>query len=283
MELKLEQLTVDAGTQPRVAIDDVVVAEYVEDLKSGASFPPVVVFSDGASWWLVDGHHRYHAHRLAGRDKIQVEIHQGTLRDALLFAVGANATHGLRRSNADKRGAVLTMLNNELVATDNEGVPWSDRTVARMCAVSHEFVRKLRAESTGSLSTVDSEPLPEPPSPIAADGDLPVLDAEHESVEPNEIPVASDPEPKRRAYTRRGTKAVMSTEKIGKGRLVREKQKRRLTRCVQELYRAYCHMEQPDSDQMLGKSLLQTFGVGPIKNLVIAIAAHIDPSSEDHQ
>lgn len=31
------------------------------------------------------------------------EVLRGTKRDAILYSVGANSTHGLRRTNADKR------------------------------------------------------------------------------------------------------------------------------------------------------------------------------------
>jgi hypothetical protein len=40
-------------------------------------------------------------------------ITPGKLRDAVLHAIGANASHGLRRSNSEKRKAVHAMLNDE--------------------------------------------------------------------------------------------------------------------------------------------------------------------------
>lgn len=41
------------------------------------------------------------------------DIRQGTRRDAVLFSVGANASHGLRRTNEDKRRAVTVLLSDE--------------------------------------------------------------------------------------------------------------------------------------------------------------------------
>ena len=77
-------------------------------------------------------------------------MRQGGLRDAILHSVGANATHGLRRTNADKRRAVTILLEDELVSTDPEtGSPWSNREIARRCAVDEWLVRKLRAPSAG--------------------------------------------------------------------------------------------------------------------------------------
>jgi hypothetical protein len=43
------------------------------------------------------------AARQAGLEDIEARVHQGTLRDAVLFSVGVNATPGLQRTNEDKR------------------------------------------------------------------------------------------------------------------------------------------------------------------------------------
>jgi hypothetical protein len=67
-------------------------------------------------------------------------VHQGTARDALLFALGSNTTHGLRRTPADKRRAVEVMLRDE------EWAKWSDREIARLCDLSHAFVSGVRRE-----------------------------------------------------------------------------------------------------------------------------------------
>lgn len=78
-------------------------------------------------------------------------MRQGGLRDAILHSVGANATHGLRKTNADKRRAVGILLEDELVSIDPEtGNPWSNREIARRCAVDEWLVRKLRAPSAGA-------------------------------------------------------------------------------------------------------------------------------------
>jgi hypothetical protein len=65
-------------------------------------------------------------------------VHTGTKRDALLHAAGANETHGLRRTNLDKRKAVQTLLE------DKEWREWSDREIARQTKTSQPFVTKLR-------------------------------------------------------------------------------------------------------------------------------------------
>jgi len=49
---------------------------------------------------------------LAAGVDIAVEIRLAPV-DAVFNSVGANAEHGLRRTNADKRRAVLTLLNDD--------------------------------------------------------------------------------------------------------------------------------------------------------------------------
>ncbi|MEX0661158.1 MAG: ParB/RepB/Spo0J family partition protein [Balneolaceae bacterium] len=146
-KIKLNSIQIDGGTQPREDIDIDTVAEYAEAMKEGDQFPPVVVFNDGAKYWLADGFHRYHASNSIGYIEIEADVKSGTKRDAVLYSVSANSKHGLRRTNSDKRKAVMTLLN------DDEWSGWSDREIARQCAVSHEFVRQRRS----SLSTNDSE------------------------------------------------------------------------------------------------------------------------------
>lgn len=154
--LPLKQIRIDGGTQPRVEINEEVVAEYAEQLREGSAFPPVTVFFDGAAWWLADGFHRYHAHRRAGRETMVADLHDGGLREAILYSVGANIEHGLRRTNEDKRKAVETMLTNEIVSMDEMGNPWSNCDIARKCHVSEFMVRRYRETLSSIKSKIDS-------------------------------------------------------------------------------------------------------------------------------
>ena len=115
--------------------------EYAEAMKAGARFPALKVFHDGKRHYLADGFHRHYAAVNAGLREFDCLIEQGTLRDAILYACQANALHGRRRSDDDKRRAVTTLLN------DQEWGAWSDREIARRCAVAHSFVARVRAEA----------------------------------------------------------------------------------------------------------------------------------------
>lgn len=51
---------------------------------------------------------------------------------------GPSETHGLRRTNEDKRRAVMTLLN------DPEWLTWTDVSIAKACYVSSNFVGDMR-------------------------------------------------------------------------------------------------------------------------------------------
>jgi hypothetical protein len=145
MQLELEKIKYDGGTQSREEIDYEAVHEYSENIDK---LPPIVVYHDGATYWLADGFHRYHAHKKLNKEVIECEIIQGSKREAILYSVGANATHGKPRTNADKRKAVLTLLKDEEWAT------WKQCDVAKTCNVSREFVSRLQSmlRSEGSVT-----------------------------------------------------------------------------------------------------------------------------------
>lgn len=140
MNLGLEKIRIDCGTQSRVSIDQQVIADYCESIKNGASFPPVTVYTDGVDYYLADGFHRYFAYKAAGSPGIQCVVINGTLRDAILHSYGANVDHGKQRTNADKRNIVTKMLQ------DIEWSEWSDREIAKHCHVSHMLVATIRRE-----------------------------------------------------------------------------------------------------------------------------------------
>jgi hypothetical protein len=137
--IDLSKIRIDGGTQLRAAID----AEHVDNLARavdrGEKLPPVKLYFDSTDYWMSRGFHRKLAHEKAGRAKIEAEIVEGTLRDAILDAAGDNAEHNaLRRSNADKRKAVTALL------TDEEWAKSSDRWIAETCNVHHETVAAIR-------------------------------------------------------------------------------------------------------------------------------------------
>ncbi|NEP56092.1 MAG: ParB N-terminal domain-containing protein, partial [Symploca sp. SIO2G7] len=145
--LNISEIRRDGGTQSREKLDLSHVATLKEAIEDGAELDPVIVFYDGESYWLADGFHRCKASLESGLEDIQVIIHQGTRRDAVLYSVGANAEHKAvkPRSRADKRRAVMMLLN------DPEWNKWSNCEIARRCKVSDPFVLSLRKKLTSNI------------------------------------------------------------------------------------------------------------------------------------
>jgi hypothetical protein len=149
IELELGKIRLDETTQPRVLIDYEVCEEYAAAMRDGdinKKFPPVEVFFDGCDYWLADGYHRYHASKSNEASTIEANVRQGSKRDAILFSAGANASHGLRRTNADKRKAVLMLLRDE------QWAQWSDHEIARRCGVNRSTVTRQRSSLAQSAS-----------------------------------------------------------------------------------------------------------------------------------
>jgi hypothetical protein len=156
-QILLDKIRTDGGTQMRAQLDDGTVFEYTQAMVAAngwGTFPAVVAYYDGSVYWLGDGFHRVQAYRdafPASSDGIPCEVRSGTRRDAILHAAGANSSHGLRRTNADKQRAVETLLR------DNEWSVWSDTEIARRCAVDHKTVGAMRGklESTREIPKSD--------------------------------------------------------------------------------------------------------------------------------
>lgn len=132
--------------QSRESLNESTIQEYQQSMSDGDEFPPVIVFFDGSNYWLSDGFHRYHAAVRAGFVEIACEIKEGNKRDAILYSVGANGKHGLRRTNADKRKAALILLE------DTEWGKWSDYVIADKAQVSQKFINNIRHSLSIKLS-----------------------------------------------------------------------------------------------------------------------------------
>jgi len=132
----------DPAAQPRAQFSMEIAKGYAEEMGAGAKFPPIVVYHERGKYYLADGSHRLTAAELNGAADIEAEVVEGTLRSAILHAVGANATHGYQRTKADKRRAV------EILLGDEEWAAWSNRAIARRCNVSADLVGSLRPKAT---------------------------------------------------------------------------------------------------------------------------------------
>jgi len=210
--LQIARVKWENGIQPREVLDWNVVNEYAERMQAGDVFPPIIAFFDGTTYWLAAGFHRIEALHKAGFFEIDVDVREGSKRDAILFAVGDNATHGLRRTNADKRRAVLMLLN------DAEWHLWTDQEIARRCAVDPKTVGNLRAQSnygisidttrtvqrgsqtypmqTTNIGKKSRKPMAEPtpaPEPPSDDTDMDAEDYDHMATDEDGLLLLEDP------------------------------------------------------------------------------------------
>lgn len=226
--IALADIAIDGGTQPRDRIDVNYVADLVEKIQADIdSVPPADVFFDGVKHWLADGFHRYHAHAKAKIPHMLCAIRTGTVRDAILFSVGANREHGLRRTHADKT-KVMTLVRDE------EWSKWSSREIADKCGVSHNFVASLRRTAPPVPSPVRQaicNPITDAPSRLANPICNPITDAPPICNQITDAPDYDDPSapvraaspapvaafaPPVRLATRNGTTYEMKVGNIGR-------------------------------------------------------------------
>ena len=148
VNLRIDEIKTDGGTQPRACLDWDAIHDYSDDMEAGAKFPPVTVFYDGESYWLADGFHRIQAAYAANLDSIDCDVRQGTREDAQWFSFSANRANGLRRTNDDKQRAVKAALQHPRAQS------LSDSEIARHCGVSVPTVAAWREKIGPSLKTL---------------------------------------------------------------------------------------------------------------------------------
>lgn len=136
LKLPLDTVQLDNSIQCRAVIDTGTVNDYAERMTAGDQFPPIEAFGTKAKWWIGDGWHRVMAAKQRDADTIVAKLSDGGRVDALKHALGANALHGQRRSNADKRRAVEIALR--------EFPKLSSRAVAKLCGVDDSTVRAVK-------------------------------------------------------------------------------------------------------------------------------------------
>lgn len=126
--------------QPRERINESLIEEYIVAMSEGDVFPPIELVRDGDRLLLADGWHRLKAAIKLANETIFADIYPGGMAMAKIKSAGANARHGLRRSNGDKRRAVVLLLS------DAEHRTLSDGAIAQIALVSARFVGMVRED-----------------------------------------------------------------------------------------------------------------------------------------
>jgi ParB-like chromosome segregation protein Spo0J len=112
---------------------------------SPTDLPPIVVHR--STMQVVDGVHRLRAARLAGAEHIAARYFDGSAEEAFVYAVEANAEHGLPLSAADRTAAAGRILRSY--------PEWSDRAVAGIAGLSDKTVAAIRRRTTADFPNLN--------------------------------------------------------------------------------------------------------------------------------
>jgi len=162
----VDDIILDERCQPRAILNAEAVQEYAELYAENAKLPPLDVVDVEGDLILIDGFHRLAAARQSDQSFVRVAVLERCDIDrAIWLAASRNQGHGVRRTSADKRQAVLLALRSAI------GKEQSLRTIAEHVGVSKSTVHNIQQEiaSASNLDTPKTEPNPEPPGDDADD------------------------------------------------------------------------------------------------------------------
>jgi len=114
MKIDIKAIRTDGGTQVRSSLIQTQVDEYASQMREGDEFPIIDVFHDGSDYWLADGFHRYFAQKANGALEVECNVHQGTVRDAIWFAIAANKNRGIDLTLQEKKANAEKLLRDEI-------------------------------------------------------------------------------------------------------------------------------------------------------------------------
>jgi len=135
IKLKLQDICIDGGTQARVKMDPKHIEHLSELLKDKVNLGPLIVY--GEKNWLVDGYHRYFAHKANGNLEVEVEWYEGTQEEAILESFTVNGKRGLPMTKLDNDSMVTRMLEHPL------SKDWSNGKIAKHIGVSTSTVGRI--------------------------------------------------------------------------------------------------------------------------------------------
>lgn len=141
MKFAVQDLVMDERCQARDALVDDVAQEYAQAYLQNTKLPSIDVFLVDEKPLVIDGWHRVSAALIAGVAFLDARVlGQGDIDEAIWRSCSQNQSHGLRRSNADKRRAVWVALSSAI------GQDQSNRAIAQHVGVHHDLVGELREQ-----------------------------------------------------------------------------------------------------------------------------------------
>lgn len=113
--------------------------DHVTSMVQAGDMPPIIVHRPTMK--VIDGTHRVTAAKRQHRDTIAVRFFDGTVDEAFVLAVVANAGNGLPMTTKDRKAAAARILG---IYPD-----WSDRMIADTTGLSHHTVGGIRRKRSG--------------------------------------------------------------------------------------------------------------------------------------
>lgn len=108
--LRITDVKIDKEMYPRMNVDFVTCARYINALKSGANFPPITVAKLEEEYYLVDGAHRLSAYKANKETHVQTEVLEGLDKQQVYVeAVKRNVTHGRQFSTYEVTSICITL------------------------------------------------------------------------------------------------------------------------------------------------------------------------------
>lgn len=132
-DLQINEIVFDQAIYPRTEWSQATVNRYAEAINAGDEFPPIVLEADTNR--LLDGMHRWQAHKQALKDTIRV-VWQ-TVPDGVpikLYAASLSAKHGDRI-----KGDELKAIAREIAEANPD---YDLKTIAKYCGVTRQTISK---------------------------------------------------------------------------------------------------------------------------------------------
>ncbi len=145
--LALDTIVIDKRFQPRASgLNESHVEDLMEAYQSAdADIEPPRVFTVlGTGHVLTRGFHRHEALKRLGRKRVECEIKNGSVADAITDAAGSNIGHGLKRTNKDKRRSVEMIFDAH--------PDWSNKLISDAAGVGDDLVKEVRQASESETS-----------------------------------------------------------------------------------------------------------------------------------
>ncbi len=106
----LKEIHLNEEVYPRVGYNWQTGYDYSQSMKTGAKFPPITLAVYNGKKIIVDGKHRYEAHKICKKKVIKAEVYVGwTLKKIFEEAIKRNIAHGRVLSPYEKRSIALKL------------------------------------------------------------------------------------------------------------------------------------------------------------------------------